>query len=525
MAGDALVAVALAGTLFFSVPIGEARGRVALYLGLTLLPFAFLVPVAGPLLDRFRHGRRNVLAFATGGRGLMTWIMAGKVAGLGLYPLALVVLVLSRAYGVARNAALPRVKPPGVGLVSVAARVNVAGTFGTALGGTIGALVSVLIGSGAVLYLSSAVLVVAGVLAVRLPDLVDEPPPEVRSRERRRIRLRDAPRDVHPPLAATAGVRALQGLLTLFLAFWLRSENASKLELGLILGAAAFGSLLGTVGAARVPALSPTRLPYLAAGFAALVCSGAALHPSPALVAAAAGATGLAGALASVLIGSGTVLYLSSVVLVVAGVLAVRRPDLVDEPPPEVRSRERRRIRLRDAPKDVHPPLAATCGVRALQGLLTLFLAFWLRSEGASKLELGVILGSAAFGSLLGTVGAARVPALSPTRLPYLAAGFAALVCSGAALHPSTGLVAAAAGATGLAGALAKFGLDATVQGTVDAAAVSSTFARSETVLQLSWVAGAGIALLLPSNGAVGMAAAAVVVLAGLVAARKVSWP
>jgi hypothetical protein len=28
-AGDAMIAVALAGTLFFSVPIGEARGRVA----------------------------------------------------------------------------------------------------------------------------------------------------------------------------------------------------------------------------------------------------------------------------------------------------------------------------------------------------------------------------------------------------------------------------------------------------------------------------------------------------------------
>jgi hypothetical protein len=41
------VAVALAGTLFFSVPIGEARSRVALYLLLTMLPFALLVPVAG----------------------------------------------------------------------------------------------------------------------------------------------------------------------------------------------------------------------------------------------------------------------------------------------------------------------------------------------------------------------------------------------------------------------------------------------------------------------------------------------
>src|SRR6476469_1795825 len=85
-AGDALVAVALAGTLFFSVPLGQARGRVALYLLLTLLPFSFLVPIAGPLLDRFRHGRRNVLAFATGGRGLLTWVMAGKVGGVGLSP-------------------------------------------------------------------------------------------------------------------------------------------------------------------------------------------------------------------------------------------------------------------------------------------------------------------------------------------------------------------------------------------------------------------------------------------------------
>src|SRR4051812_26871125 len=75
-AGDALVAVALAGTLFFSVPLGQARGRVGLYLVLPLLPFSFLVPIAGPLLDRLRHGRRNVMAATTGGRGMLTWVMA-----------------------------------------------------------------------------------------------------------------------------------------------------------------------------------------------------------------------------------------------------------------------------------------------------------------------------------------------------------------------------------------------------------------------------------------------------------------
>src|SRR5262249_50857527 len=44
-AGDAMVAVALANTLFFSVPVGEARGRVALYLVITMAPFALVAPV------------------------------------------------------------------------------------------------------------------------------------------------------------------------------------------------------------------------------------------------------------------------------------------------------------------------------------------------------------------------------------------------------------------------------------------------------------------------------------------------
>ena len=34
-AGDAAVAISLAGSLFFQVPSGEARGQVALFLGLT----------------------------------------------------------------------------------------------------------------------------------------------------------------------------------------------------------------------------------------------------------------------------------------------------------------------------------------------------------------------------------------------------------------------------------------------------------------------------------------------------------
>ena len=61
-AGDATITVALAGSLFFSVPTHEARSRVALYLLITMAPFAVVAPVLGPLLDRVRHGRRTALA-------------------------------------------------------------------------------------------------------------------------------------------------------------------------------------------------------------------------------------------------------------------------------------------------------------------------------------------------------------------------------------------------------------------------------------------------------------------------------
>ena len=62
---DTLVATSLAGSLFFSIPTGEARGRVALYLLLTIAPFAIVGPVLGPFFDRVKGGRR-MLIVATG---------------------------------------------------------------------------------------------------------------------------------------------------------------------------------------------------------------------------------------------------------------------------------------------------------------------------------------------------------------------------------------------------------------------------------------------------------------------------
>ena len=291
-AGDALIAVALAGTLFFSVPIGEARSRVALYLLLTMLPFALLVPVAGPVLDRFPHGRRNVLALTTGGRGLLTWVMAGATASLGLYPLALAVLVLSRAYGVARAAAVPRVRPDALGLVPANARLNIAAVSASALAAGLGSGLSALLGSGAVLRLASVVLIVGGVLALRLPEHVDEAP-EREAAKPPRLLLSRCVAEVTGPLAAAVTLRALAGLLTLFLAFLLRADGAPGLLVALVVGAAALGQLAGTTLAARLPDGSERALAALALGGPFVACLGAALVSSDPWVVAAAGTTGI----------------------------------------------------------------------------------------------------------------------------------------------------------------------------------------------------------------------------------------
>ncbi len=295
-AGDALVTVALAGTVFFAVPLGQARGRVALYLLLTLLPFSLLVPVAGPVLDRFRHGRRNVLALTAAARGLVAWSMATETASLALYPLALAVLVLSRAYGVARSAATPRVRPPGVSLVAANARVNVAAVGSASIAAGLGAGLGKLVGVSWVLRLAALVLLAAAVFAVRLPAQIDEErAPHVRGAPR--YRLLTSPPSVQRPLVAAVALRALAGLLTIFLAFLLKGEGAAPLVVGTVLGAAVAGQLIGTGLAGRLPERVTARLTLASLAGPALGCLCAAVLGGPVLAAVAAGLSGVSYAL------------------------------------------------------------------------------------------------------------------------------------------------------------------------------------------------------------------------------------
>ena len=131
-AGDAAVAISLAGTLFFQVPTGEARGQVALFLGLTMLPFAIVAPLIGPFLDRFSHGRRWAIGATMAIRAFLCWVLGTAVVtdSTWLFPAALGVLVASKAYGVTRAAAVPRLLPARLTLVKANARVSLSGVVG-----------------------------------------------------------------------------------------------------------------------------------------------------------------------------------------------------------------------------------------------------------------------------------------------------------------------------------------------------------------------------------------------------------
>jgi len=272
-AGDAAVAISLAGSLFFKVPSGEARDQVALFLGLTMLPFAIVAPLIGPFLDRFAHGRRWAIGATMAVRAFLCWVIASSVSsGSALvFAAALGVLVSSKAYGVTRAAAVPRLLPKGFTLVKANGRVSLAGIVGAAVSAPIAALAS-LVGSEWSLRYAFVLFVIATVCAIRLPASVDSTEGEgelswrgkegsTSRRGRRRTRI---PGPVAFALRANCGPWFLSGFLLMFGAFLLRNPHVRPdssfgpgVMIAIVIGAAGLGRTLGTVLASLLRRVTP----------------------------------------------------------------------------------------------------------------------------------------------------------------------------------------------------------------------------------------------------------------------------
>jgi MFS family permease len=279
-AGDAAVAVSLAGTLFFTLPTDQARPQVAQFLLLTMAPFAVVAPLIGPFLDRFRHGRRWAIGVTLALRAFLCWVLADVLDNsLWLFPAALGCLVASKAFLVTQASAVPRLLPDGFTLVNANSRISMAKVVGAAVGGGIAAGIAQL-GSEWSLRFGFAVFIAATVLAILLSPKVDStageqefggvlllPGPTAEpaaGRDRSQRRFRSLRASVRHGLKCVMGARVMTGFLTLFLAFLLREQPISDLNstllLGVIVAVAGVGNSLGTVAGNLLKNAPPERI-------------------------------------------------------------------------------------------------------------------------------------------------------------------------------------------------------------------------------------------------------------------------
>ena len=208
---DAAMAVALANTLFFAAATGESKGRVALYLLITIAPFAVIAPLIGPALDRLQHGRRVALAASFMLRTVLALMLimnydgaTGSYPSMVLYPCALAMMVLSKSFSVLRSAVTPRVMPPTIDLVRVNSRLTVFGLLGgTIAGGAAAAGVEFacthLFKLPGALFVVVAVTIAGASLSMRIPRWVEVTAGEVPATLSYRRDSDELRRGGHPP--------------------------------------------------------------------------------------------------------------------------------------------------------------------------------------------------------------------------------------------------------------------------------------------------------------------------------------
>jgi MFS family permease len=234
---------------------------VAQFLLMTMLPFAVVAPLVGPFLDRFGHGRRWAIGATMALRAFLCWVLADAVldGSATLFPAALGVLVASKAYGVTRAAAVPRLLPERLTLVKANGRISLAGVAGGAISAPLAVFASTFGAQWSLRY-AFAVFVGATILAILLPERVDSSAGEERVPWRSRAKV---PHVVIVALRSNAGLRLLSGFLTMFMAFLLRDEpfpgweDRPELLLALVVGAAGLGSAIGVALASLLRSVKP----------------------------------------------------------------------------------------------------------------------------------------------------------------------------------------------------------------------------------------------------------------------------
>lgn len=247
VAGDTLVALALADSLFFSIDPSDARLKVFGYLALTVAPFAVVAPLIGPVVDRSHGGRRWMLLGSHALRAGICFLMIDDIDSLLLFPEAFALLVFAKTYNVSKSALVPTTVTGDDELVTANSRLSLISGFMGLVAAVPGAILLTVGGSKWVLGLAAIVFVVGAVFAAQLPPAqvaVEGPSDEERAELRSGLIL----------LSATAMglLRGIVGFLTFLLAFDLRGGDAPAWHFGVVLAVSAAGSITGSALAPRL---------------------------------------------------------------------------------------------------------------------------------------------------------------------------------------------------------------------------------------------------------------------------------
>lgn len=267
-AGDAVMAVALADSLFLSISPDVARGKVLQFLAISFIPFAVVAPLIGPFIDKMRGGRRMVIALAAVLRVIIALAMIGRVDDVVLFPLAFAALVLQKTYAVSKSALVPTVVRGEEELVEANSKLGLlSGLMGAAIA-LPAVVVQRLAGSDATLAVNSVVFAVALLAALRLPREIIASRPAA-ALERLELRAPSIVLGAGAMIALRAGV----GFIFFHLAFWLRGQDSGTIWFGLALTMSVLATMMGNIAAPILRRQVPVEVMLI--GALGLLCAGA----------------------------------------------------------------------------------------------------------------------------------------------------------------------------------------------------------------------------------------------------------
>lgn len=458
VAGDSAVTVALAGTVFFSLDVNQAAGKVALSLLLTVAPFSVVAPFLGPAIDRLRGGRKLMLLTAAVLRALVSLGMARYLDGFWLFPLAFLTLVLSKAGTVARASLVGTTVESNEQLVTANSRITLLSTAASGVGGGLGIVVTRLAGPSWALIVSALLFGCAAVASfwVREPRTAKE------------SQAIDEEREIDPE--STEDTEA-----------WSRATDTPVL----LTRTAPDDETAETGAATGVGARTAPEAPLAPTGGI-----DPALDPR-------------AGPIAD---------------LPPAAVAARHHTHLIDVASDDGSGLVKPVPHSMFAP-GVAPAAVAMASLRFVVGFLTFMLAFGYRrlfTQAQLTVQFGLVVGAAGVGLFLGSVIAPRLRGHLAEEL-MVVASLAAVVVAGAVSYEVDHVASMVllAIVINLAASSGRLAFDSLVQRDNPDAAQGRAFASFEAMFQLVWVVGALIPVLIPVPLALGSLLIAGVSVAG----------